>query len=142
MSNLSERKQSLLDFVNNYQYRPETRQTNQYDVDNLGYDPDDVTEFHWPSYSTPFAAGTYQEETDRRHLPYDFYSARINKVPAEYVGGNKGEYRYYGGGYKYLMNQRSRQMAAQRANKAPFTHVGDSIPTSEAMYLKNLWENK
>ena len=142
MSNLSEKQQSLLDFVKKYQWRGRHRETNQYAVDNLGYDPDEVNEFNWYKYNTPFAKSTYTEDTGRRHFPNYFYSAQINKVPAEYVGGNEGEYRYYGGGFSHPMSNQARTMANQKANVAPFTHVGDSIPASEAMYYKSLWENE
>ena len=142
MSNLSEKQQSLLDFVKKYQWRGRHRETNQYAVDNLGYDPEGVNRFNWLKYSTPWARSTYTENTGEKHFPNNFYSAQINRVPAQYVGGNEGEYRYYGGAYSHPMSNQARTAANQKANTAPFTHVGDSIPTSEAMYLRNLWENE
>ena len=65
---------------------------------------------------------------------------QINQVPAEFVGGKEGEFRYYGSGANYPFRDDAKQFTQGRLRRKPYTSVSDSIPTLEALLLKQLWE--
>tara|TARA_R100000963_G_C4610129_1_gene80841 strand:- start:98 stop:538 length:441 start_codon:yes stop_codon:yes gene_type:complete len=70
----------------------------------------------------------------------DWYSGRINRVPADLVGGKEGEFRYYGSGGKHPYRDIAGQLVPHRARNKPFSSVSDSLTTSDALRLKALWE--
>ena len=70
----------------------------------------------------------------------DWHYGQLNEVPAEFVGGKEGEFRYYGSGANYDVRDVAKTFHKHRLRQKPYTSVSDSIPTLEAMLLKKLWE--
>ena len=138
------RKQGLLDFAKDYTHRwhsgnrpPTFSIMPQWIQDMAEEDGGMVGWRNWRDVARPLNFTT----TDFMH-DGDWYANTIASVPAEHVGGKKGETRYYGGAYNFPLRGQTRDMAQAAAITPPYHSVEDSIPAAEAKRLKEEWMNR
>ena len=120
--------QSLLDFAMDYMYRGYSgNRPPGYADEDGGWE-----DFEETARPIRFAGGDFSNDGD-------YFSNYISQVPAEHVGGEEGETRYYGGAYQHPFRMQARIGSQQNAQRRPYYSVEDSIPAAEAHRLRDEW---